>query len=235
VRRALAARMDALLPRRSRRRRLAAVGGVMGVLLVALVAVANAIVLLGGSSGDERVADAPHAQVALLLGAKVNPDGSPSPMLRDRIAVAARLWRDGKVGKVLASGDHSTVDYDEVNAMKRGLLAAGVPVRDIFTDHAGFDTWASVVRARKVFKVSSALIVTQDFHLPRAVWLARQAGLTAHGVSADLHGYGRQEQLSQIREVLARVKAVADVATGAEPQFLGPAIPISGDGRASAG
>ena len=206
----------------------------MGVLLVALVAVANAIVLIGGS-GDERIADAPRAQVALLLGAKVDPDGSPSPMLRDRIAVAARLWRDGKVEKVLASGDHSTVNYDEVNAMKRGLLAAGVPVQDIFTDHAGFDTWASVVRARKVFKVSSALIVTQDFHLPRAVWLAREAGLTAHGVSADLHGYGRQEQLSQVREVLARVKAVADVATGAQPQFLGPAIPIGGDGRASAG
>lgn len=209
-------------------------GVVAAGLLVALVAVANAIVLIGGS-GDERVADAPHAQVALLLGAKVNPDGTPSPMLRDRIAVAAELYRDHKVDKVLASGDHSTVNYDEVNAMKRGLLAAGVPVQDIFTDHAGFDTWASVVRARKVFKVSSALIVTQDFHLPRAVWLARQAGLMAHGVSANLSGYGRQEQLSQMREVLARVKAVADVATGAQPQFLGPPIPISGDGRASAG
>ncbi len=203
-------------------------------LAVTLVAAANALVLIGGS-GTSGVADAPHAQVALLLGAKVEPSGRPSAMLADRIAVAARLYHAGKVEKVLASGDHGRADYDEVNTMKRGLLADGVPARDIFTDHAGFDTWSSVVRARKVFRVSSALVVTQGFHLPRAVWLARRAGLDAHGVDADLHGYGRQEQLSQVREVLARVKAVEDVVTGAQPRYLGPAIPISGDGRASAG
>jgi SanA protein len=201
---------------------------------VLLVAAANAVVLIGGD-GSTRAADAPHAQVALLLGAKVLPDGRPSGMLADRIAVAAQLYRTGKVERVLASGDHGTTAYDEVNAMRRELIAHGVPARDVFTDHAGFDTWSSAVRARKVFRVRSALVVTQGFHLARAVWLARRAGLDVHGVSADLHGYGRQGKLSQLREVLARVKAVGDVATGAQPRFLGPAIPITGDASASTG
>lgn len=202
--------------------------------VVVIVAVANAVVLIGGS-GSSHVADAPHAQVALVLGAQVNPDGSLSTMLADRVAVGARLYRDGKVDKVLASGDHGQHEYDEVDAMKRALIAAGVPERDVFTDHAGFDTWDSVVRARKVFEVESALVVTQGFHLPRAVWLARRAGLDAHGVSADLHDYGRALRFSQVRETLARVKAVGEVVTGSDPRFLGPQIPITGDGRASAG
>lgn len=222
---------------RSRRPRLRTLAVVAAALLgagVVLVAAANAVVLIGGD-GSTRAADAPHAQVALLLGAKVLPDGRPSGMLADRIAVAAQLYRAGKVERVLASGDHGTTAYDEVNAMRRELIAHGVPARDVFTDHAGFDTWSSAVRARKVFRVRSALVVTQGFHLARAVWLARRAGLDAHGVGADLHGYGRQGKLSQLREVLARVKAVGDVATGAQPRFLGPAIPITGDAHASAG
>ncbi len=199
-----------------------------------IVGIANAVVLLGGG-GSTGVADAPHAQVALVLGAQVNPDGSLSTMLADRVAVGARLYREGKVDKVLASGDHGTRQYDEVDAMKRALIAAGVPARDVFTDHAGFDTWNSVVRARKVFQVTSALIVTQNFHLPRAVWLARRAGLEAHGVSADIQGYGHALRFSQVRELFARVKAVEQVVTGANPKFLGPKIPITGDGRSSAG
>jgi len=201
-----------------------------------VVAGSNAVVLLSGGSGDyARPADAPRAQVALVLGAAVRPDGTLTPMLRDRVRVAAELYREGKVSKVLASGDHGTVQYDEVNPMKRALIAQGVPERDVFTDHAGFDTWDSVVRARKVFGVSSALVVTQGFHLPRAVWLARRAGLDAHGVSASLHGYGTQGRRSGVREVLARVKAVEEAVTSSRPRYLGPPVPITGDGRASAG
>jgi SanA protein len=220
------------IPRPRRRLLLAALAA--GIVLIAIVTAANLVVLLGGTS-EVSVAEAPHAQVALLLGAQVRRDGSPSTMLADRIAVAAQLYHAGKVGKVLASGDHGSRYYDEVDAMRRELLADGVPARDIFTDHAGFDTLDSVVRARKVFDVRSALVVTQGFHLPRAVWLARHAGLRAEGVAADLHGYGRAEQLSQAREVLAHVKAVGQVVTGAEPRFLGPEIPVEGDGRASLG
>ena len=156
-------------------------------------------------------------------------------MLADRLRVAAELHRSGRVDKVLVSGDHGTPGYDEVNAMRRALVRAGVPERDVFTDHAGFDTWDSAVRAREVFEVRSALVVTQGFHLPRAVWLARRAGLEAHGVSADLRPYGDQGLRSEAREVAARAKAAADVATGAKPAFLGPRVPITGDGRMSRG
>jgi SanA protein len=225
--------MRAALP--GRKTVLIAVAAALGAVVL-VVGGSNALVLLSGGSEDyDRPADAPHAQVALVLGAHVRPDGSMTSMLTDRVRVAADLYRAGKVDKVLVSGDHGRVDYDEVNPMKRALVAAGVPERDVFTDHAGFDTWDSVVRAKKVFDVRSALVVTQGFHLPRAVWLARRAGLDAHGVSADLHGYGEQGRRSRMREVLARVKAVEEAVTGSKPRFLGPKIPITGDGRASAG
>jgi SanA protein len=202
---------------------------------VLLVVVANAVVLLGAGNSTADVSRAPHAQVALVLGAQVRPDGSMSGMLADRVHVAAELYRAGKVDRVLVSGDHGTVGYDEPNTMKRALIAQGVPAGDVFTDHAGFDTWSSVVRARKVFEVDSARIVTQGLHNPRALWLAPHAGLRADGVTADLHDYHRQGQKSQVREVLSRVKAVGSVVLGTQPRFLGPAIPITGDARASDG
>jgi SanA protein len=200
-----------------------------------LVAVTNAVVLLGSGDSTRDVARASHAQVALVLGAQVRPDGSMSGMLADRVHVAAELYKAGKVDRVLVSGDHGRVGYDEPNTMKRALIAQGVPAGDVFTDHAGFDTWSSVVRARRVFQVRSAVIVTQGFHMPRALWLAHHAGLHADGVVADLHDYGRQGQKSQVREVLGRVKAVGSVVLGTQPRFLGPAIPITGDARASDG
>ena len=108
---------------------------------VAVLGVANAIVL-GAAHGEVAdVADAPRAEVALVLGAQVYRDGRLSAMLEDRIQTAAALYRAGRVRKVLLSGDHGRVDYDEVGAMRRRLLALGVPARDVFTDHAGFDTW----------------------------------------------------------------------------------------------
>jgi SanA protein len=202
-----------------------------------LVVIANAVVLLGsgGVSSSDEIEEAPHAQTAIVLGAQVRPDGSMSWMLEDRVETAARLYNAGKVDRVLVTGDHGRLEYDEPNTMKRALIDRGVPAGDIFTDHAGFDTWDSVVRAKKVFKVDSALIVTQGFHTPRAVWLARRAGLPADGVTSDLRDYGRSGQKSQVREVLARVKAVSSVIRGADPKFLGPAIPITGDARASDG
>jgi SanA protein len=210
---------------------------VLGALatVVLLVAAANAIVLLGGRGTTHDPEAVPHAQVALVLGAGVDAAGRPSAMLEDRLRVAARLYREHRVDKVLASGDHGRPDYDEVNAMRRELLRLGVASSDLFTDHAGFDTLDSVVRARRVFEVRSAIIVTQAFHLPRALWLARHAGLEAHGLAADRGSYGSKGRLAKVREVLARTKAVKDVVTGAQPRFLGPRIDIAGDGRASRG
>jgi SanA protein len=214
-----------------------AIGGAgMAVVLALAVGVANAIVLLGGGGVRTDPRAVPHAQAALVLGALVQPDGRPSPMLEDRLVAAAALYRDGKVDRVLASGDHGRPDYDEVNAMRRELVRLGVPDRAIFTDHAGFATLDSVVRARKVFGVHSAIVVTQGFHLPRALWLARRAGLTAYGLEAGSgKAYGSKGTLARVREMLARTKAVADVVTGAQPKFLGPRIDIAGDARKSRG
>jgi SanA protein len=208
-----------------------------GAAALALLTVgANAYVLLGAegeSTGD--VAEVPPAQVAIVPGALVKPDGEMSAMLADRVKQAARLWHAGKVEKVLVSGDHGTWKYDEPDTMRQALVAAGVPSRDVFEDHAGFDTWATMVRARSIFGVSDAVVITQGFHMPRALFLADAAGIDATGLTADLHGWGYQGKKSEVREVLSRVKAIVDV-TLDTPAMAGPRIPIeSADGRESWG
>jgi SanA protein len=211
-----------------------AIGATAAVVL--LIGVANAVVLLGGGGSTANPAKEPHAQVALVLGAGLDADGSPSAMLEDRLRAAAALYEGGRVDHVLASGDHGRPGYDEVNAMRRELVRLGVPDGDVFTDHAGFDTLDSVVRARKVFDVSSAIVVTQGFHLPRALWLARRAGLTVHGLEAGAdHDYGGKGTQARVREVVARTKAFGDILTGAQPKYLGPRVDIDGDARASRG
>lgn len=207
---------------------------VMGLFVVG-VGVANAYVLLGElDDSTSSVADVPPAEVAIVPGALVKPDGEMSPMLADRVRQAAALWHAGKVEKILVSGDHGTWAYDEPDTMRKALVRAGVRPEDVFEDHAGLDTWATMVRARDVFGVRDAIVVTQGFHMPRALFLADAAGIDATGLTADLHSWGFQGQKSEVREILSRVKAVADVALST-PAMAGPPIPISGDGRASWG
>jgi SanA protein len=206
-----------------------------GGLLVVVVVLANAYVLLstdGESTGN--VADVPPAQVAIVPGALVKPNGRMSPMLADRVRQASALWHAGKVKRILVSGDHHSWSYDEPDTMRKQLVRDGVPPRDIFEDHAGFDTWATMVRARGVFGVRNAVVVTQGFHMPRALYLADAAGIHATGLTADLHQWGFQGEKSEVREVLSRVKAIADV-TLDTPAMGGPPIPINGDGRESWG
>jgi len=206
-----------------------------GFLIVA-VGLPNLVVWIGGRSPvTDEPARVPHAQAALVLGAQVMPNGAPSSMLSDRITAAAELYKAGRVDKLLLSGDHSRAKYDEVGTMRRILLAQGIPAEDIFTDHAGFDTWDSAQRARRVFEVRSAVVVTQRFHMARALYDARHAGLDATGFAADRRDYGRVMARLRVREAAARVKTLGDVVTGAEPHFLGARIPITGDGRESWG
>lgn len=148
-------------------------------------------------------------------------------MLADRVQQAAVLWRAGRVDRVLVSGDHHRWSYDEPDTMRKALLRAGVPARDIFTDHAGFDTWTSMVRARKVFGVASAIVVTQGFHMPRALFLAQAAGLHANGLTADLHDYGTQGKVNRVRELVASVKASGQAVLQASV-LLGRPVPIAG-------
>jgi SanA protein len=207
--------------------------GALGLVVVG----ANAYVLLLAPKGEATgsVAEVPHAQVAIVPGALVQPDGRMSPMLADRVSQAARLWHAGKVERILVSGDHHTWGYDEPDTMRKQLVRDGVPPRLIFEDHAGFDTWATMVRARSIFGVHSAVVVTQGFHMPRALYLADAAGIDATGLTADLHSWGWQGDKSTAREVLSRVKAVLDVSLDT-PAMAGPRIPVeSADGRESWG
>lgn len=211
-----------------------AIGGVVSIVLVVIGS--NAYILLS-ESGDytSDVAEVPAAPVAIVPGALVQPNGKMSAMLRDRVEQASRLWHAGKVKKILVSGDHHTWAYDEPDTMRKALVRDGIPPEDVFEDHAGFDTWATMVRARGIFGVEDAVVVTQGFHMPRALFLAEEAGIHATGLVSDLHPYGFQGEKSSVREVLSRVKAVADV-TLDTPAMAGPRIPIATtDGRESWG
>ena len=210
-----------------------ALGGAVVVAL--LVALANAYVLTAGDDSTSDMAEVPRAEVAIVPGAFVEPDGDMSAMLAARVEQASRLWHAGKVEKILVSGDHGTWKYDEPDTMRKALVRDGVTPRDIFEDHAGFDTWATMVRARGIFGVRDAVVVTQGFHMPRALFLADAAGIYSTGLTADLHQWGYQGHKSEAREVLSRVKAIADVTLNT-PAMAGPSIPISqADGRESWG
>jgi SanA protein len=207
-------------------------GAAVSVLLMGL---ANVYVLTSGGASTESVADVPHAEVAIVPGALVEPDGDMSSMLAARVEQASRLWHAGKVEKILVSGDHGTWKYDEPDTMRKALVREGVAPRDIFEDHAGFDTWATMVRAKSIFGVRGAVVVTQGFHMARALYLADEAGIDATGLTADLRPWGFQGRKSTVREVLSRVKAIADVALDT-PALAGPRIPIAtADGRESWG
>jgi SanA protein len=210
-------------------------GAALAVVLGLVVAAANVYVLLEGDDSTSSIADVPRTEVAIVPGALVQADGKMSAMLGDRVAQASRLWHAGKVKKILVSGDHGTWKYDEPDTMREALVRDGVAPRDIFEDHAGFDTWATMVRARSIFGIRHAVVVTQGFHMPRALYLADSAGIDATGLTADLHHWGYQGRKSEVREVLSRVKAVADV-TLDTPAMAGPKIPIATtDGRGSWG
>lgn len=174
----------------------------------------------------------PKAQVALVLGAKVQPDGTPSDMLKDRAEMAVELYKSGKVEKIIASGDHGTKGYDEVNAMKKYLLDRGVKPEDLFLDHAGFDTFDSIYRAGYIFEAKSMIIPTQDFHLPRALYIAKSLKYEVTGVRADKRNYGKT-QYNYLREVPADVKSFFRVAFHTTSKYLGPKIPITGDSQKS--
>lgn len=212
----------------------------MAALVLALVAVCGGVlmlcvngyvvlstkkqILLSAEASEGRDADC-----ILVLGCRVYEDGTPSHMLEDRLRRGVELYRLGAAPKLLMSGDHGQQEYDEVGAMKQFAVTEGVPSDDVFMDHAGFSTYESLYRAKEIFGVEKVIIVTQGYHLHRALHIARTLGLEAYGVAADYRRYSGQ-LMRDIREILARNK---DVLTGIfqpKPTYLGEMIPISGDG-----
>ncbi|MFO7635906.1 MAG: ElyC/SanA/YdcF family protein [Clostridia bacterium] len=169
----------------------------------------------------------------LVLGAYVSPSGQPCPMLADRLDTGLEAIGAGVSKKILLSGDNGTKGYDEVNAMKNHVLSAGMEPQDVFLDHAGFSTYESIYRAREIFEVGSVAISTQEFHLYRAVYIARRMGMEAYGIPADRRTYPPNElKYYEFREILARVKDFMLVNVfKTKPTFLGEKFPITGDGR----
>ncbi|GAB3807254.1 ElyC/SanA/YdcF family protein [Micromonospora zhanjiangensis] len=169
------------------------------------------------------VADVPVAPVALVLGAQVYLDGTPSPFVEARLDLARQLYVAGKVRAVLVSGDHGRWAYDEPGTMRSWLVGHGVPAGRVVEDHAGFDTYDSCQRARRVFGVDRAIVVTQSFHVDRAVTLCRSVGVDATGVGDDSVSRFRSAwRRGSVREPFAAVKAAGDVLSGRDPVFLGP-------------
>ncbi|MHB8964267.1 MAG: SanA/YdcF family protein [Saccharofermentanales bacterium] len=167
----------------------------------------------------------------IIPGASVIGNKVPSAILQDRLDVAYDLYRSTGIGRMIVSGDHGTVFYDEVNVMRNYLIARGVPGENIFMDHAGFDTYQTLYRARDVFDVRKAVIVTQNFHLYRALYIGKKLGIELYGVDSAVRKYGK-EVYNRLREFPARVKAFIECEIiRPEPEFLGEKIPVSGENR----
>ncbi|MGP4011074.1 SanA/YdcF family protein [Streptomyces sp. 4N124] len=168
-------------------------------------------------------ADVPRTEVAVVFGAGLW-DGEPSPYLAHRLDAAAELYREGRIEVVLVTGDNSREDYDEPDAMRSYLTRRGVPDVRIVSDYAGFDTWDSCVRARKIFGVDRAVLISQGFHIRRAVALCEEAGVSSYGVGVDAV-HDATWYYGGVRELIAAGKAAVDAVFEPDPRFLGPREP----------
>ncbi len=204
----------------------------LGILGMSAALIANAHVKRSTAdqiiSAEDAVA-LEDVDCIIVLGCLVKSNGVPSDMLADRISVGVTLYQNGTSPKLLMSGDHGQKDYDEVNVMKACAMDAGVPSEDVFMDHAGFSTYESILRAKEIFGADKIVIVTQEYHLHRALYVANALGIEAYGVSADLRGYAGQTK-RDVREVLARIKDMGYAMLKPAPTYLGDPISLSGSG-----
>ena len=167
----------------------------------------------------------------IVLGAGIWGD-KPSPMLEDRLLEGINLYNNNVSNKIIMSGDHGREEYDEVNIMKNYAIEKGVPSENIFMDHAGFSTYESIYRAKEIFKAKKVVIVTQKYHLYRALYIANQLGLEAYGVGSDPRKYVGATY-RELREILARDKDFIKCIFKPEPTYLGETIPVSSNGNAT--
>ena len=178
------------------------------------------------SSGEAQKLD---ADCILVLGCRVHEDGSPSLMLADRLEKGIELYESGASARLLMSGDHGRSEYDEVNTMKAFAVEQGVPSEAVFMDHAGFSTYDSIYRAKDVFQAEKIIVVSQEYHLSRALYIAERLGLDAYGVAAADISYQGATYRS-LREAAARGKDFLLALVQPQPKFLGEAVPVSGNG-----
>ncbi len=205
--------------------------------IAAIIAIATAVLYVGlnvyvnmyGNKRITTVKKATHKKVILVLGARVWSDGQLSQMLQDRVDVAIELYKAKKVDKILMSGDNGRKDYDEVGAMKNYAVSKGVNAKDIFKDHAGFDTYDSMYRAKAIFGIEDMYISTQEYHLKRAVYIAEKLGVEANGIIADKYIYPKMTYY-KMRESIAIVKDFFAVIFNEQPKYLGKPIDINGNG-----
>jgi len=194
------------------------------VIVVALVlAPALWVQVVGQTRVRPGVSDISRTDVAIVLGAGLRPDGTPSTYLRRRLDAAAELYARGTVGVILVSGDNSTTQHDEPTAMRDWLVGLGVPEDRVVRDFAGLDTHDSCVRAHEVFGVTDAVVITQDYHLRRALFSCREAGIDVVGLGVSSTSVEPiKAVLYRVREIPASIKAAWDALTGREPVHLGP-------------
>jgi len=208
------------------------IAGIIGAVGLATAVSANAYVISKYKNKILTVdgMNDKQADCIMVLGAKVRNDGSPSYMLQDRLEKGIELYQAGVSNRLLMTGDHGREEYDEVNSMKNYAVDQGIEKNHIFMDHAGFSTYESMYRAKEVFGVKSMVIVTQKYHMYRALYIANQLGIDAYGVCAEDIEYSNQVS-RDIREVAARVKDIGTVMIGSKPEYLGEMIPISESGE----
>ena len=198
------------------------VGIIMGINYYVILSTKNRIIT------ENQAKDLANVDCILILGAGIWGD-KPSPMLEDRLLQGIELYKEGVAPKIIMSGDHGRENYDEVNVMKQFAIDRGVPSEDIFMDHAGFSSYESIYRAKEIFNAKKVVIVTQKYHLYRALYIANQLGLEAYGVGADPRQYVGAIY-REAREILARNKDFIKCIFKPEPTYLGDTIPVSGNG-----
>lgn len=203
---------------------IAAVLGVNGFVKVTAGKRITTIEQLTEEKGTEKQIDA-----VLVLGAQVKPDGSLSKMLKERLDIGISIYKAGLTNRMIMSGDHGSDDYDEVNAMKSYAIGQGVPSECIFMDHAGFSTYESMYRAKEIFEAKKLVVVTQKYHMYRALYDAKALGIEAKGVTCDTKVY-RGDRYRKLREAAARIKDVGYTIVKPKPTYLGDVIPVTGNG-----
>jgi SanA protein len=203
--------------------------GTLGVLLLLVLNYYVKTSVKDYIISSEETAALNEVDCILVLGAGVWDNNRPSAMLEDRLKEGIKLYQAGVSSRILMSGDHGRKDYDEVNVMKQYAMDDGIPSTDIFMDHAGFSTYESMYRARDIFEADKLVIVTQGYHLYRALYIARSLGIDAYGVASDPRIYVGQRN-RELREMLARGKDYFYCLLQPKPTYLGDSIPVSGNG-----